>query len=188
MSDETLRAWALVSVSLFNTVLLLWLGLTLFLQADRRDPGVLLAGSGFLLGSLFFISHSALLLSTSWDVTRSNTLWLAVAMLPLLILPYVWYVVLLNNAGYWIPGPDNLRRRHRPWLVLLSMILVARLRLPGLARRPVHPRVERRDAVYLAPPPIDQGPGRGRPARRDRLSPVRHAVRRPVDRHPAEPA
>lgn len=131
MSEETLRAWALVSVSLFNTVLLLWLGLTLWLHADRtdprrrRDPGVLVAGGGFLLGSVFFISHSALLLSTSWEVTRSNTLWLTAAMLPVLVLPYAWYAVLLHNAGYWSEPQGSLRRRHRPWLLLLSAILVA---------------------------------------------------------------
>ncbi len=123
--EETLRAWALVSVSLFNTVLLLWLALTLWLHAGRRDPGVILAGGGFLLGSLFFISHSALLLSNTWEFTRSNTLWLAAAMIPVLILPFVWYVVVLHNAGYWARPPGDLRRRHRPWLILLSAILAA---------------------------------------------------------------
>lgn len=123
MIGETLRAWALVAVSLFNTVLLLWLGLTLWLHADRRDPGVVLAAGGFLLGSLFFISHSALLLSNTWEFTRSNTLWLAAAMIPVLFLPYVWYVVLLRNAGYWDPAAADLRRRHRPWLLLTTFIL-----------------------------------------------------------------
>jgi signal transduction histidine kinase len=127
--NETLRAWALISVSLFNTVILLWLGLTLLLHAEptdarhRRDPGVVLAGGGFLLGSLFFFSHSALLLSPSWELTRSNTLWLAVAMLPVLILPYVWYIVLLRNAGYWT-GNAGLRNGHRPGLLLVTGILV----------------------------------------------------------------
>ncbi len=78
---------------------------------------------GFLLGSLFFISHSALLLSSSWEFTRSNTLWLAIAMLPLLALPYVWYVVLLRNAGYWSQSGGDLRTRHRPWLLLVTGIL-----------------------------------------------------------------
>ncbi len=137
LSGETLRAWALVAVSLFNTVLLLWLGLSLWLHAartespQRRDPGVVLAAGGFVLGSLFFISHSALLLSNSWEFTRSNTLWLAVAMVPLLVLPYVWYVVLLGNTGFWplrreVVGSRagaTLRRTHRPWLLLLTVIM-----------------------------------------------------------------
>jgi signal transduction histidine kinase len=121
--SESVRAWSLIAVSLFNAVILLWLGLTLLLHSDRRDPGVLLAGGGFLLGTLFFVSHSALLLSTSWEFTRSNTLWLSVAMLPVLILPYAWYVVLLRNAGYWSAGRGGLQNRHRPWLALLTLIL-----------------------------------------------------------------
>lgn len=126
--SEALRAWALIAVSLFNTVILLWLGLTLWLHSDsdpkgRRDPGVLLAAGGFLLGSLFFVSHSALLLSPSWEITRSNTLWLTAAMLPVLILPYVWYVVLLRNAGYWSAGRSALLARHRSGLALLTVIL-----------------------------------------------------------------
>ena len=32
--------WAIISVSLFNTILLCWLGLTVLLNADRRDWGV----------------------------------------------------------------------------------------------------------------------------------------------------
>ena len=147
LGGEALRAWALVAISLFNTVLLLWLGLTLWLHATVATQASSSPAAGFLLGSLFFISHSALLLSNSWEVTRSNTLWLAVAMLPLLILPYVWYVVLLNNAGYWAPGHGDLRRRHRPWLILLSVILALGLRLPGLARHPLHSPAERPDVV-----------------------------------------
>jgi signal transduction histidine kinase len=121
--SEALRAWALIAVSLFNTVILLWLGLTLLFHSNRRDPGVLLAGGGFLLGSLFFVSHSALLLSPTWEFTRSNTLWLAVAMLPVLILPFAWYAVLLRNAGYWSAGRSDVRTRHRAWLALLTLIL-----------------------------------------------------------------
>lgn len=119
-----LRDWALVAVSLFNTVLLLWLGLSLWLHADRRDPGAVLSTGGFLLGSLFFISHSALLLSKSWELTRSNTLWLSVAMIPVLVLPFVWYVVLLNHARWGTAEGAAIWRRHRPWVLLTSFILV----------------------------------------------------------------
>ncbi len=119
----TLRDWALVAVSLFNTVLLLWLGLSLWLHADRRNLSAVLSSGGFLLGSLFFISHSALLLSKSWEFTRSNTLWLSVAMIPVLVLPFVWYVVLLHHARWGTAGGAAIWRRHRPWLLLASLIL-----------------------------------------------------------------
>ena len=36
MTGEPLLDWAIMAVSLFNTVLLLWLGLTVLLNAERR--------------------------------------------------------------------------------------------------------------------------------------------------------
>ncbi len=124
---DTLLTWALIAVSLANTILLLWLGITLWLNADRRSLSIAVTAGGFLLGSLFFISHSALLLSDSLTFTRSNTLWLAVGITPVVILPFVWYVVLLWYAGYWT-GPDNaLRRRHRLWLWLTGVTLLVGL-------------------------------------------------------------
>ena len=120
----SLVTWALVAVSLFNTILLLWLGITLWLNANRRDLGVAVIAFGFLLGSAFFVAHAALLLSDTWQLTRSNTLWLAVAMTPIALLPYVWYVVLLRYCGYWVERAGNLRRRHRPWVALMALVLL----------------------------------------------------------------
>jgi signal transduction histidine kinase len=116
--------WALVAVSLFNTILLLWLGITLWLNANRRDLGIVVIAVGFLLGSAFFVAHAALLLSDTWQLTRSNTLWLAVAVTPVTLLPYVWYVVLLRYSGYWADEDSDLRRRHHPWVVSLAVILL----------------------------------------------------------------
>ena len=50
---DTLLTWALIAVSLANTILLLWLGITLWLNADRRSLGIAVTSGGFLLGSLF---------------------------------------------------------------------------------------------------------------------------------------
>jgi len=120
-----LLTWALVATSLFNTILLLWLGITLWLNANRRNLSIAVTTIGFVLGSAFFVSHSALLLSDTWRLTRSNTLWLALGMTPVVLLPYVWYVVLLWYNGYWTGADSPLRRRHRPWLGLASLVLVA---------------------------------------------------------------
>lgn len=117
--------WALVALSLANTILLLWLGMTLWLNADRRSPGITIAALGFLLGGAFFISHAALLLSDSLTLTSSNTLWLTMGMAPAVALPYVWYVVLLWYSGYWAPARHELRRRHRTWLWFLSVVMAA---------------------------------------------------------------
>ena len=124
MIPNLLLTWALVALSLFNTILLLWLGLTLWLNAERRNLGIAVTAGGFLLGSAFFISHSALLLSDTWSLTRSNTLWLALGMVPALLLPFVWYVVLLWTSGYWGDAGQPLRRRHRGWLTLAGSILI----------------------------------------------------------------
>ncbi|MBN1135441.1 MAG: ATP-binding protein [Anaerolineae bacterium] len=125
LAADSVLTWALVAVSLFNTILLLWLGMTLWLHAGRRSAGVVVAVGGFLLGSALFISHSALLLSETLSLTRSNTLWLAVGMTPAIILPYVWYGVLLWYNGYWAEraGDPPGVRRHQKWLWLTSAIV-----------------------------------------------------------------
>jgi signal transduction histidine kinase len=144
MIPDSVLTWALVAVSLFNTILLLWLGTTLWLNADRRSPGVAVAAGGFLLGSALFISHSALLLSETLSLTRSNTLWLAVGMAPVVMLPYVWYGVLLWYNGYWVQRASSLRQRHQKWLRLAGAVLVigfACLVLLGLPYVPVAGRL-----------------------------------------------
>ncbi len=53
--------WAAMAVSLHNTVVLLWLGSTLLLNADRRTWAIWLTGISLLLASAFFVSHSVIL-------------------------------------------------------------------------------------------------------------------------------
>ena len=52
--------WAIMAVSLFNTILMLWLGLTILLNTERRTWGVWLTGSGLLMSGAFFVSHTAI--------------------------------------------------------------------------------------------------------------------------------
>ncbi len=134
-----LVTWALVAVSLFNTILLLWLGITLWLNANRRDLGIAVTVFGFLLGSAFFVGHAALLLNDTWQMTRSNTLWLAVAVTPVAVLPYVWYLVLLRYSGFWTDHDNSLRRRHRPWVALLAVVLLIGLGCLALLGLPYVP-------------------------------------------------
>ena len=61
MSGIFFLDWAILAVSLFNTILLLWLGLTVLLNAERRTWGLWLAGGGMLMGGAFFLSHTAIL-------------------------------------------------------------------------------------------------------------------------------
>lgn len=112
--------WALIAVSLFNTLVLLWLGLTVLLSAEQRTWGVWLIGGGMLLGGAFFISHTAIL---GHDLSFGGTgadFWWQVGWVPVVLAPYAWYVVILWYAGYWDDPASRLHRRHRPGLALTT--------------------------------------------------------------------
>ena len=55
MTNNFLLDWALMAVSLFNTILPLWLGLTVLLNAERRNWSIWLAGGGMIMASAFFV-------------------------------------------------------------------------------------------------------------------------------------
>ncbi len=129
--------WALIAVSLFNTMLLLWMGLTVLLNANRRDWGVWLMGGGMLVATVFFISHTAILgqeLAMNFD---GLNFWWRAGWFPVTVAPFAWYVAVLWFSGFWaVPkaGPQSaLHRRHRvvlwimvAWLLgLLALLLVA---------------------------------------------------------------
>ena len=57
------------ALSLFNLILLLWLGLTVLLNADRRRIGIWFAGGALLVGAGFFVSHSAFARHRLWHDT-----------------------------------------------------------------------------------------------------------------------
>ena len=124
-SETLLLDWAIMAVSLFNTILLTWLGLTVLLNADRRDWGIWLASAGLLLGGAFFVSHTAVLgvgpLQLSW---RSMIFWWIVGMVPAIILPIGWYVIILWYTGFWNNPSARLRRRQYPWLIFTVTLLV----------------------------------------------------------------
>lgn len=114
--------WAIMAISLFNTVLLLWLGLTILLNAERRTWGVWLSGVGVLMGGVFFISHSAILGHGLTYVSRGMDFWWHVGWVPVVGSPFAWYVAMLWYAGFWGAGDTPLRRRHRIWFALLVLV------------------------------------------------------------------
>jgi len=111
--------WALLAVSLFNALLLLWLGLTVFLNAERRTWGIWLASTGLLLGALFFISHTALLGGSVSLIMPGLDIWWRLGWVTALALPFFWYLAVLWYAGYWdrppgqVQGGELYRRLHR---------------------------------------------------------------------------
>lgn len=125
MIGNRLLDWAALAVSLFNAILLAWLGLTVLLNSDRRRWGIWVAGGGMLLGAAFFTSHSALiglgLINLGWDAL---IFWWSVGLISAITLPFLWYVVMLWYAGYWEDRRSSLHSRQRPWLILSACLLI----------------------------------------------------------------
>ena len=125
MSENPFLNGTILALSIFNAVLLAWLGLTVLLNSDRLRWGIWIAGGGMLLGSAFFISHAALvalgLMNLGWDTL---IFWWSVGLLSAVALPFLWYVIMLWYAGYWEDPDSALHRRQRPWLVLSAALLL----------------------------------------------------------------
>jgi hypothetical protein len=135
MTGRVYLDWALLAVSLFNALLLFWLGLTVFLNADRRGGGIWLSCAGLLLGSVFFTSHSAILVNGINEINQGLIFWWYMSWISVVSLPFIWYVAVLWYAGYW-DHPDenssirsNLNQRQHNWF---AMIVFSGLILSGL--------------------------------------------------------
>jgi signal transduction histidine kinase len=107
--------WSLLALSLANGIVLLWLGLTVLLNTERRTPGVALLALGAWLGSAFFAAHTAILASGEGPASAALNLWWEVGWLPLLALPLAWYSIALWYSGF---GSYALRRHRLPLVVL----------------------------------------------------------------------
>jgi signal transduction histidine kinase len=117
MTENWLLNWAIMAVSLFNTILLIWLGLTVLLNAERRTWGLWLAGGVILLGASFFLIHSVILGLGLDTIGSSIEFWWRLGWIPVVTIPYIWYVVILWYSGFWEGHADKLRRRHLSWFV-----------------------------------------------------------------------
>ncbi len=124
--------WPLLSVSLFNAILMLWLGLTVLLNARHRAPegrsgpwGFWMAAGSLLLGGIFFIFHSALLGFDLRTLLPALDFWWRAGWITVVILPFAWYAVMLWYAGFWEEGAEALFRRHRPWFLFCAASALA---------------------------------------------------------------
>jgi len=127
MSGSTWLDWAVLAVSSYNTIVLLWLGLTILLNAERRHWGIWLAGGGLLIGAAFFLSHSAILGFGLYGGPAVD-FWWRLAWIPVILAPFAWYVVMLWYTGFW-EGRQIPIRRHRVWSWLLGLATIAMLGL-----------------------------------------------------------
>lgn len=122
MTGNSWLDWALIAISLHNTIIMLWLGLTVLLNADRRVWGIWLMGGGLLLAAAFFISHTAILGHDLANSFQGANLWWLIGWVPALATPFSWYVMMLWYSGFWSPQQTGLRRRHRWWLALVAAL------------------------------------------------------------------
>jgi two-component sensor histidine kinase len=132
MTGHVLLDGLLLSVSLFNAILMLWLGLTVFLNAGHRSPagrsgswGFWIAAVGLILGGLFFVFHSILLGFSLSAIIPALQFWWRAGWITVVLLPFSWYAVMLWYSGFWEEGADELVRRHRPWFLFCTASALA---------------------------------------------------------------
>ncbi|PWB52244.1 MAG: hypothetical protein C3F13_12000 [Anaerolineales bacterium] len=114
-----------LAISIFNTILLLWLGLTVLLNAERRTPGVWIAGAGLLMGSLFFLNHTAILSAGPLQTdARMNLMW-QTGWIPVVTMPYAWYLVMLWYSSFWDDPHSSIRQRHQIPLILATLLAIS---------------------------------------------------------------
>jgi signal transduction histidine kinase len=127
MSGNIWLDWITLSVSIFNTIIMLWMGLMILLSSDKRTWGVWLAAGGLLVGSLFFVSHTAIIGQEISFFTPGTNFWWHVGWGPVVAAPFGWYIVMLWFSGYWENKESNLYIRHKAWLrvtIIYAVLLV----------------------------------------------------------------
>ncbi len=129
MSGNLWLDWTILTLSLINIVLMLWLGWMIFLSAEKRTWGVYLAAGGLFAGTLFFTSHAALLGENIALFNLDVNFWWHLGWAPIIAAPFAWYIVMLWFSGYWEAGNTILRVRHRPWMIVTILYAVLLLAL-----------------------------------------------------------
>jgi anti-sigma regulatory factor (Ser/Thr protein kinase) len=94
-----LVGWAARALTFFNVLVLLWLGLTVLLNAERRQLGTWLAGGGLLLGGLCSIFRASAQALQPFEATGPPDLWWRTSWLPFAGAAYLWAMVLAWYAG-----------------------------------------------------------------------------------------
>jgi signal transduction histidine kinase len=124
MTESIWLNWAITAISLANTILLLWLGLTVLLNAERRTWGTWIAGTGLLLGGFFFIGHTTITGNNLFLLPHQLDFWWYASWWPLTLLPFVWYILVLWYAGFWSDTQSPIHDRHRKWLITTSLFTI----------------------------------------------------------------
>ncbi len=109
--SDALRPWAQYAVSIFNFLLLLWLGLTVFLNARERSWGTYLAGSGLFVGAIFFACHTVALDYSLDTLLENSPAWWAILSLPVVALPLGWLLLMVWHCGALRRGEGRLKKK-----------------------------------------------------------------------------
>ncbi|MBN2085987.1 MAG: hypothetical protein JW748_12280 [Anaerolineales bacterium] len=162
MTGHFLLDGSLLSVSFFNTILMLWLGLTVLLNAGHRTPagrsgswGFWIAAAGLMLGGLFFVFHSILLGFSLSAIIPALQSWWRAGWITVVLLPFSWYVVMLWYSGFWEEGAEDLVRRHRLWFLFCAASALAWILLALTSNS--FPAVGELSRYELEPPPAESG-------------------------------
>lgn len=133
MSGNLFLDAAALAVSLLNTMLLLWLGIVVVSNADRKSWGIWLASGGLLCGGIFFLIHTAILARGLREATTDLDLLWHLGWLAIIASPLAWYVVMLWYAGFWGAPRRRERNIHLPGIafVFVCAVLLAGLVLLG---------------------------------------------------------
>src|SRR5262245_15945422 len=124
MTGHFFLDWAILAVSLLNTILMFWLGLTVWLNAERRAWGVWLISGSLLLGGVFFVSHTAILGFDFAGVGPGVNFWWRTGWGPVVALPFAWYIVILWYAGFWENrGAELFQRQRFPFLATVGLAI-----------------------------------------------------------------
>ncbi len=115
--------WALIAESLFNTITLLWLGLTVLISAERRSWGTWLAGGGLLFGGAFFVGHTAVVGRVIGAFSAEMSFYWRLGWLVLIVAPYLWYAVMAWYSGGLRTQPERLRMVGVSLLGILAVLL-----------------------------------------------------------------
>jgi len=121
MTGRHILDWASMAVSLFNTIVLIWLGLTVIFNAQKRTVGMWIVASQLLLAGIFFLSHTVILSQPFISSSPDLNFWWQVGWLPVVALPYAWYAVMLWYSGFWESRSSSLYRRHIYIFILSSV-------------------------------------------------------------------
>jgi hypothetical protein len=103
--------------------MLLWLGLTVWLNGERSKPVVPLAATALLAAAVFFLSHTMILGRGFTDTDLGMDFWWRIAWVPLPIAPFAWLLVVMRYAGL-TPAQQAIYRRWQIGLGIGCALLI----------------------------------------------------------------